>query len=80
MVRARKEGSPLTISAVANTDIKDHMNNVSLSIFKVVIQKKLIDLVTEFQILSLLNWLELYSILKNVALQLVLFLKEELEL
>lgn len=55
VIRARKEGSPLTVSAVANTDIKDHMNNVSLSIFKVVIQKKLIDLVTEFQILSLLN-------------------------
>ena len=55
VVRARKEGSPLIISAVANTDVKHHMNNVGLSIFKVVIQKQLIDLATKFQILSLLN-------------------------
>lgn len=55
MARARKEGSPLIISAAANTDVKDHMNNVSLSIFKVVVQKQLIDLVTKFQILSLFN-------------------------
>lgn len=53
VVRARKRGSPLIISAVANTDVKHHMNNVS--IFKVVIQKQLIDLATKFQILSLLN-------------------------
>ena len=55
LARARKEESPLIISAAANTDVKDHMNNVSLSIFKVVVQKQLIDLVTKFQILSLFN-------------------------
>lgn len=36
MARARKEGSPLIISAAANTDVKvgDHMNNVSLVFLK----------------------------------------------